>query len=126
MMKKKENEDLDMILIKDLRLRCIIGVNDFERKERQDVTINVTIWSNLKEAAKTDDIKKTVDYKEITKNIIRLVENSKFYLVEALAEKVAETCLQNTRVRRVRVTVEKPGALRYARNVGVKIVRTRD
>ena len=114
---------MDKILIRDLRLRCIIGVNDFERREKQDVTINVVIWSNLKEAAETDNIEKTVDYKEITKAIIKLVEGSEFRLVETLAGKIAETCLKRARVKKVKVTVEKPGALRFARSVGVSIIR---
>ena len=117
---------MDKILIKDLRLRCIIGINEFERKEKQDVTINIVIWSNLAEAAKTDDIGKTVDYKEITKRIIKLVDGSEFRLVETLAEKIAESCLEHARVKKVRVTVEKPGALRFARSVGVSILRKRD
>ena len=117
---------MDKILIKDLRLRCIIGVNEFERREKQDVTINVVIWSNLTEAARTDDIGKTVDYKEITKGIIKLVEGSQFCLVETLAEKIAKSCLERPRVKKVRVTVEKPGALRFARSVGVCILRKGD
>jgi len=124
-MEKKGERGMDKILIKDLRLRCIIGINEFERREKQDVTINVVIWSNLTEAAKTDDIGKTVDYKEITKRIIKLVEGSEFRLVETLAEKVAESCLEHARVKKVRVTVEKPGALRFARSVGVSILRKR-
>jgi len=117
---------MDKILIKDLRLRCIIGVNEFERREKQDVTINVVLWSNLTEAARTDDIGKTVDYKEITKGIIKLVEGSQFCLVETLAEKIAKNCLEHARVKKVRVTVEKPGALRFARSVGVSILRKGD
>jgi FolB domain-containing protein len=124
-MEKKGERGMDKILIKDLRLRCIIGINEFERREKQDVKINVVIWSNLTEAAKTDDIGKTVDYKEITKRIIKLVEGSEFRLVETLAEKVAESCLEHARVKKVRVTVEKPGALRFARSVGVSILRKR-
>jgi len=123
---KRSERDMDKILIKDLRLRCILGIDEFERREKQDVTINVVIWSNLTEAAKTDDIRKTVDYKEITKGIIRLVEISEFHLVETLAEKVAESCLEHAQVREVKVTVEKPGALRFARSVGVSILRKKD
>ena len=125
-MEKRGERAMDKILIKDLRLRCIIGVNEFERREKQDVTINVVIWSNLTEAAKTDDIGKTVDYKEITKGIIKLVEGSEFCLVETLAEKIAESCLEHERIKKVRVTVEKPGALRFARSVGVRIVRRKE
>lgn len=125
-MEKRGERAMDKILVKDLRLRCIIGINEFERREKQDVTINVVIWSNLTEAAKTDDIRKTVDYKEITKGIIKLVEGSEFCLVETLAEKIAQSCLQHARVKKVRVTLEKPGALRFARSVGVSILRKGD
>jgi FolB domain-containing protein len=125
-MEKRGEREMDKILIKDLRLRCIVGINDFERREKQDVTINVVLWSNLTEAAKSDDIRKTVDYKEITKGIIKLVEGSEFCLVETLAEKIAESCLEHASVKKVRVTVEKPGALRFARSVGVSILRKGD
>lgn len=125
-MRKKDNENVDQILIKDLRLRCIIGISEFERREKQDVTINIVIWSNLKEAAETDDVKETVDYKEIAKGIIKLVERSEVRLVETLAEKVAESCLEHARVKKVKVTVEKPGALRFARSVGVRILRKKE
>lgn len=122
---EEDEGELGKIFIRDLLLRCVIGINEFERKEKQDVVINVEIWSDLTSAAKTDNIKETVDYKEINKNIIKLVENSKFFLVEALAENVAQVCMRNQQVRKVRVTVEKPGALRFARSVGVEIVRKR-
>ena len=125
-MDKKSERVMDKILIKDLRLRCIIGVNESERREKQDVTINVVIWSNLNEAAKTDDVDKAVDYKEVTKGIIKLVEASRFRLVETLAERIAESCLGHVGVKKVRVTVEKPGALRFARSVGVSILRKRN
>ena len=121
------NEEVtDKILIKDLLLRCIIGINDIERKEKQDVVINLVIWSDLSKAAKSDDIRKTIDYKTITKDIISFVEKSEFFLVETLAEKIAQVCLRHDKVDKVKVTVEKPGALRFARSVGVEIVRKRD
>jgi FolB domain-containing protein len=124
-MGKNDECKLDRILIKDLLLRCIIGVNESERKERQDVLINVVIWADLSEAAEADDIHRTVDYKEVNKAIIKLVEDSKFYLIETLAEKVAQLCLQHERAAKVKVAVEKPGALRFTRSVGVEIVRKR-
>lgn len=125
-MKNNDEENLDKILIKDLLLRCIIGVNEFERREKQDVLINVVMWSDIGEATKTDDIHKTVDYREVNKDIIKLVDESEFFLVETLAEKVAEVCLQHEKVMKVKVTAEKPGALRFSRSVGVEVVRKRD
>ena len=125
-MNDRNEEISDKILIKDLLLRCIIGINESERREKQDVLISVAMWVDLSEAAKTDDVSKTVDYKRVTKDVIKLVEKSEFFLVEALAESIAKVCLQHEKVGKVRVTVEKPGALRFARSVGVSILRKRD
>jgi len=125
-MKNQNEKELDKILIKDLLVRCTIGVNEAERKERQDVIINIEAWVNLIRAAKTDDIRETCDYKELNKNIIRTVETSQFYLLETLTEKIAQTCLQHKEVHKVKVTTEKPGALRFAKSVGVEITRTKD
>jgi len=125
-MEYDDRENSDKILIKDLTLRCIIGVNESERREKQDVVINVILWSDFTKATETDDIDETVDYKKINKSIIGLVENSKFFLVETLAERIAQLCLQNKRVRKVKVSVEKPGALRFARSVGAEVFRKKD
>jgi len=125
-MEHDDKENSDKILIKDLILRCKIGVNESERREIQDVVINIILWSDFSKATKTDDIDKTVDYKKINKSIIKLVENSKFFLVETLAEKIAQLCLQNDKVAKVKVTLEKPGALRFARSVGAEVIRKRD
>jgi FolB domain-containing protein len=114
---------MDKIQIKDLLLRCIIGTNDFERKDKQDILINVMLFLDFHEAADKDDISMTVNYREITKRIIQMVEGSRFYLLETLAEKVAQTCFENPKVAKVQVAVEKPGALRFARSVGVEILR---
>lgn len=125
-MNSHNDQDLDKIVIKDLLLRCIIGINEWERKEEQDVVINIVIWCDLKEATKTDDINRTINYKNVSKEIIRLVGKSKFFLIETLAERIAQVCLEHNNVKRVSVTVEKPGALRFARTVGVEINRRKD
>ena len=120
------NHNLDRIHIRDLLLRCIIGVNDFERKDRQDVIINITLYADLRKSSSTDSIEDTVDYRAVTKKVIEVVENSQYYLVEALADHIARVCLSFEGVEKVDVTVEKPGALRFSRSVGVEITRTRD
>jgi FolB domain-containing protein len=124
-MKHVDGENSDKILIKDLTLRCIIGVNESERREKQGVVINITLWSDFTKATKIDDIDETIDYKKMNKSIIELVKNSKFFLVETLAERISQLCLNNERVAKVKVTVEKPGALRYARSVGAEVIRKR-
>jgi len=125
-MRSKREKRLDKIFIKDLLLRCIIGINESERREKQDVIINIVFWSDLTGAIKTDDIREAVDYKEITKELIKLVESSEFFLIETLAEKIAESCLRHQKVCKVKVAVEKPGALRFAKSVGVEIVRKKE
>ena len=114
---------VDRILIKDLFMRAIIGVNAEERREKQDVLINITMFADLKEAGQSDSIEDTVDYKKIKKEVLRFTENSSFMLAEALAEGIARVCLSDYRVKAVRVLVEKPGALRFARSAGVEIFR---
>lgn len=116
---------MDRILIRDLAVRCIIGVNEEERREKQDVLINVALEADLKPAGKSDDFADTVDYRAIKKEIFAMAESSHYFLVEALAERIADICLQHHGVARVQVTVEKPAALRFARTVAVEITRDR-
>jgi FolB domain-containing protein len=115
----------DRILIENLLLRTIIGINDEERRNRQDVLINIVLQADTHRAGETDDIKDAVNYRTITKEIIKLVEYSQFYLVEKLAAEIASICLAEPRVEAATVRVEKPGALRFARSVGVEIRRSR-
>ena len=114
---------LDMIEIKDLFLRTIIGINDEERRDRQDVLINFSLFADTRAAGLSDKVDDGLNYRDITKRVIGLVEGSSFRLVEKLASEIASICLDDPLVRRVRVSVEKPGALRFARSVGVTIER---
>ncbi len=116
---------LDCIHIRDLKFRCIVGINEDERIEKQDVVTNVTLWADLRQACLSDNIDDTVDYKTLKKQILGMAEHSKFLLVEALAQAIANLCLADERVQQVKVCVEKPTALRFARTVGVEIMRTR-
>jgi len=115
----------DAIHIRDLRLRCIIGVNPEERDKEQDVKIDVTMYTDLRRPGRSDDIQDTVDYQAVEQGIVQMIRESRFRLLERLAEAVAEICLQAAAVRQVKVVVEKPGALRFARTVAVQIVRDR-
>ncbi|MCC7352157.1 MAG: 2-amino-4-hydroxy-6-hydroxymethyldihydropteridine diphosphokinase [Anaerolineae bacterium] len=116
----------DQIQIKDLLLRTIIGINDEERRNKQDVLINLVLYADTRAAGASDDIADAVNYRTLTKRIIGLVEGSQFYLVEKMAAEIAALCLEDARVERVSVRVEKPGALRFARSVGVEIERGRE
>lgn len=116
----------DQIHIADLLLRTIIGINEEEREKKQDVLINITMGVDLKAAGHSDQIEDAVNYRTITKEIIDLVEHSQFQLVEAMAHEVAGICLEDARVEYAEVRIEKPGALRFARSVGVSVVRRRE
>lgn len=116
---------MDRIHIRDILVRCIIGINDDERGNKQDVVIDITLHTDIREAGRTDDFAHTVDYSAVKGRVVELVEGSQFFLLEALAEAIAGVCLEFERVARVDVLVEKPGALRFARTVGVEISRER-
>jgi D-erythro-7,8-dihydroneopterin triphosphate epimerase len=115
--------EYDRLFIKDLLLRAIIGINPEEREKKQDVIVNLVLHADLSRSSRSDDIEDTVDYKSIKTAVIELVENSDFYLVEKMAQQIADTCLKDPRVVRVDVRVEKPGALRFAKSVGIEITR---
>lgn len=115
----------DQIFISDLHFRCIVGVNEDERREKQDIVTHITLDVDLRRAGQTDAIDDTVDYRAVKKAILAMAEQSQFQLVEALAQSIADICLARRRVNRVAVAVEKPGALRFARTVGVRITRQR-
>ncbi len=114
----------DKILIQDLLIRGLIGIHDWEREKKQDILINVEMEADCRPAGESDDFRDAVDYRAVTKEIIALVEGSAFFLVEKLAEEIAKICLQDLRVARARVRVEKPGALRFSRSVGVEVERS--
>lgn len=114
----------DRIIIKDLLLRGIIGINDWEREKRQDILINITLSGDLQAAGESDKIEDAINYRTLTKKIIKHVEGSARYTVEALAADIAKLCLSAEGVQRAQVRVEKPGALRFAKSVGVEIERS--
>jgi dihydroneopterin aldolase/D-erythro-7,8-dihydroneopterin triphosphate epimerase len=116
----------DKILIKDLLIRGIIGIHDWEREKKQDILINIEMEADCRPAGISDDFQDAVDYRAVSKAVIALVETSEFYLVEKMAEEIAEICLQNPKVSVARVRVEKPGAVRFSRSVGIEVERCRE
>ncbi len=114
---------MDRILIKELLVRCVLGVDDEERRELQDVLITVTLHADLRNAGQSDRLEDAIDYRSIKKQILAAAEGSRYRLIEALAERIAALCLGHAGVRRVDVHVEKPGSLRFARSAGVEITR---
>ncbi len=116
---------MDKIFIKDLLGRGVIGITERERSQPQDILFNVTIFTDIHEAGISDDIEKSVNYRTIAKQLLALAESSQRLTVEALAEDAARMILENEKVAQVRVRVEKPGAVRFSRSVGVEIERRR-
>ncbi len=114
---------MDNIYIRDLNFFCVIGVNDWERKTKQTIKIDLDLEVDLHEAGKYDDLNLTVNYENIRDQIENIVSQSHHFLIEALAEDIAALCLAESRVTAVRVRVEKPGVLKNARTVGVEIYR---
>lgn len=113
----------DRIFLEQLEIPCIIGIFDWERKVKQKVTLDLDFPANIKKAARGDRIEDTIDYKKISKRLIDFVSNSKFQLIETLAEKCAELLLKEFCLKEVHLRISKPGAIRGAKNVGIDITR---
>ena len=114
---------MDKVFIKDLEVEAVLGVYDWEREVRQLISISLEMNFNTKNAGRSDRIEDALNYKKISKCIIELTESSKSKLIESLAQKIAKTVLSEFPVSSVIVTVEKPGALRGSKSVGVTIER---
>ncbi len=113
---------LDRIHIRDLAVECIVGVNPEERVKKQLVVINLTLHADLARACRSDTLADTIDYKALKVAVMKEIERSQFQLIESMAERIAEIAL-GLPVARVDVSVDKPGALRFARSVAVEITR---
>jgi FolB domain-containing protein len=117
---------MDKVIIKDLLTRGIIGVNEWERKQPQDILINIVVFTDTKRAAVTDDVADCINYKTLAKRTRAHAETSGRFTVEALANDLAIICLEEKGVDKVIVRVEKPGAVRFSASVGVEIERSHD
>ena len=115
----------DTIFLDGLEIQTIIGIQDWEREAKQTVRIDLELPADARRAAERDEIDATVNYKAVAKGLIAYVESTRFQLVETLAERIAALLLDEYGFEWVRVSVSKPGAIRGARNVGVRIERHR-
>ena len=113
------------IRITDLRLKTIIGINDWERHVKQEVNINIIMELDVSKAAQSDDIKDTIDYKALKKKIMGFVKSSRFNLLERLAAEVLNIVMKDRRIKFACVKIDKPLALRFARSVSVEVSRKR-
>jgi len=114
---------MDIIFLRGLQIETVIGIYDWERKIKQTVVLDLEMAADIRKAAATDAIEDTLDYKAVSKRLIAFVEESKFLLVETLAEKIAAILLDEFNIPWVRLTLNKKGAIRGASDVGVLIER---
>ena len=117
---------MDQVIIKDLMARGVIGITERERERPQDILINAVLFVDTSRAAQTDNIEDCVDYAKMSRKLIAHADSAARQTVEALVSDLARICLENPLVQGVRIRVEKPGAVRFARSVGVEIERYRD
>jgi len=116
---------MDIIFLRDLRIDTVIGIFDWERRIRQTVSLDLEMATDIRRAAASDAIDDTLNYKAVAKRLIEFVENSEFQLVETLAERCAGIVCEEFGVPWVKLTLNKTGAVRSARDVGVIIERGR-
>ncbi len=114
---------MDIIFLRGLQIETVIGIYDWEREIRQTVILDMEMATDIHKAAQSDNIEDTIDYKAVSKRIISFVEESKFLLVEALTEKIAQIVRDEFSVSWIRLTVNKKGAIRGASDVGIIIER---
>ncbi len=117
------NISRDIVYIRDLQIKTIIGIYDWERKIKQTISIDIEMATDIAKAAASDNIEDTLNYKAVGKRIIQFVEDSSYQLVETMAEKVAQIILDEFAVPWLRLRVSKPGALRGSKDVGLVIER---
>ncbi len=114
---------MDIIYLRELRVETVIGIYEWERRIRQPVIIDLQMAADVRRAAASDNIEDTLNYKAVAKRVIGFIEDSQFQLVETLAERVAEIVMNEFHVPWLRLELNKKGAVRGARDVGVIIER---
>lgn len=117
---------MDQVFIKDLMARGIIGVNSWEREKPQEILINIVLLADLHRAGNSDNIQDSVNYRTVARKVLAHAETVQRQTVESLAADVARLCLEEPGVQKVRVRVEKLGAVRFSSSVGVEIERAKD
>ena len=115
----------DRIFLRGLTAECVIGFIDWERRVKQTVVVDLELPVDCRQAAVSDDVTDTVDYKKVSKRVLAFIEASEFKLVETLAQRLALLILEEFGVEWLRLSINKPGAIRNSRDVGVSIERSR-
>ena len=115
---------MDIVYIRELEIETIIGIYDWEREQRQVVSLDLEMGTDIALAANSENIENTLDYKAVAKRLIGFIEGSEFFLVEAMAEKISEIVLEEFSVPWLKLRLGKPGAVTGSKDVGVIIERT--
>jgi 7,8-dihydroneopterin aldolase/epimerase/oxygenase len=115
----------DRIFLRGLTAECVIGFIDWERRVKQTVVVDLELPVDCRQAAMSDDVTDTVDYKKVSKRVLAFIEASEFKLVETLAQRLAMLILEEFAIEWIRLSINKPGAIRNSRDVGVSIERSR-
>lgn len=123
LIKSANGQLMDIVYINDLKIETIIGIYDWEREVKQTVSLDIEMAHDISRAAETDDIQYALNYKAVAKRLISFVGESEFQLVESLAEQIAHIIQTEFNVPWLRLSLSKPGALRGAKNVGIRIER---
>ncbi|MBU6190655.1 MAG: dihydroneopterin aldolase [Betaproteobacteria bacterium] len=116
---------MDIVFLHGLRVDAVIGIWDWERQFKQTLEIDLDLGTDIRPAARSDSIDDTVDYKAVTKRVMRLAEEGGFLLVERLAQTIADTLFAEFGILWVKIRINKKSAVRQVRDVGVQIERTR-
>ena len=114
---------MDKIFLNDLKTEAIIGIFDWERQVRQTILIDLEMSADVRKAALTDSIQDTLNYKRVAKRLLEYIDTTSFHLVETLAESIAMLVIEEFNVSWIKVTLNKPGAIRSSRSVGIIIER---
>jgi dihydroneopterin aldolase len=117
---------MDVIFLSGLTTECIIGIWDWERRVKQKIVVDLEMGADIRRAASTDSIDDTLDYKRVAKRLLAFVAESEFQLVETLTERIAQIVVTEFGVPWVRVRLNKQGAIRGARDVGILVERRRE
>ncbi len=115
----------DRIFLRGLTAECVIGFIDWERRVKQTVVVDLELPVDCRLAAVSDDVNDTIDYKKVSKRVLAFIEASEFKLVETLAQRLAMLILEEFALEWLRLSINKPGAIRNSRDVGVAIERSR-
>ena len=115
---------MDIVYIRELEIETVIGIYDWEREQKQTVSLDLEMGTDISLAAGSEDIEKTLDYKAVAKRLIEFVESSEFFLVETMAEKIAQIVMLEFSVPWLKLRLGKPGAVTGSKDVGVIIERT--